>query len=127
MLRDNRIFRNFPPGAIPEIFSSCEAPINGCFSPIKSFHPFLLSGKPQTFSFYEAPKKICASKDFQFHPHKNCDIIKTIWGCSPLRMIFYSTKESIVSQRSPLQLSVISYQLSVISYQLSVISYQFSA
>ncbi len=68
-----------------------------CFSLLKSFHPFLLTGKPQTFSFSEAPKKIGASKDFPLHPHKNFDIIKTISVYLPIVMTFYSTKnQSIV-------------------------------
>ena len=66
--------------------------ICSCFSPIESFHPFLLSGKPHTFSFYEAPEKIGASKNFRLYPHNFCDTIKFRWCNSPLRMIFYSTK-----------------------------------
>ncbi len=93
--------QEFSPGEIPEIFSLGVAPrknIYADFSLIKSFHPSLMSEKPQTFSFSEAPKKIGASKDFPLHPHKNSDIIKTSWGYSPINMIFYSTKNSIVSR-----------------------------
>ncbi len=61
------------------------------FSPTESSYPSLLSGKPPTFSFSEAPEKFRASKDFWLHPHKNSDIIKTEWCCSPIRMTFYST------------------------------------
>jgi len=46
-------------------------------------------------------KKIATPKDFLLHPHKKCDIVKFNGGCSPIYMIFYSTKNSIVFQRSP--------------------------
>ena len=54
-------------GEISEIFSFSEASINimySCLSLLKSFHPFLLTGKPQTFSFSEAPKKNRRVKGF---------------------------------------------------------------
>ncbi len=45
-------------------------------------------------------KKIATPKDFLLHPHKKCDIVKINGGYSPIYMIFYSTKNSIVFQRS---------------------------
>ena len=56
-----------------------------------SIHTSSLSGKPPTFSFSEAPEKFGASKDFRLHPHKNSDMIKNMWRCSPVYMTFYST------------------------------------
>ncbi len=46
----------------------------------------------QHFHFMKLLKNFGASKDFRLHPHKNFDMIKINWGCSPINMIFYSTK-----------------------------------
>ncbi len=52
---------SFSPGAIQVIFHPMKLQENKYISlfisPLKSFHPSLLSRKPPTFAFYEAPKK----------------------------------------------------------------------
>ena len=63
-LRKIRRVKGIFPGAMPEKFSSCEAPGNGCFSLIKYFHPSLLREKSLTFSFSEASEKIRRVKGF---------------------------------------------------------------
>ncbi len=68
------------------------------FPIVKFFHPSLVKNHKH-FHSLKLLKKFGVSKEFQLHSHKNSDIIKTIWGYSPIHMTFYSTKNSCNFER----------------------------
>ncbi|WP_324235935.1 hypothetical protein [Okeania sp.] len=46
------------------------------------------------FHFLKLQKKIGGKKEIWLRPHIFCDRIEINWGCSSIRMTFYSTQES---------------------------------